>query len=65
MTDRPAPIFVSVKDAATMLGLTPGGAYELVDQQRIESRYCGRRRLVVVESLIEYAANLPSTPVVA
>jgi hypothetical protein len=64
MTDRPAPIFVSVKDAATMLGLTPWGADQLLDEQRIESRYCGRQRLVVVESLIEYAANLP-TPVVA
>ena len=65
MTDRPAPIFVSVQDAATMLGLTPWGADQLLDEQRIESRYCGRRRLVVVESLIEHAANLPSPPVVA
>ena len=65
MTDRPAPNFVSVKDAATMLGLTPWGAHQLLDEQRIESRYCGRRRLVVVESLIEYAANLPTTAGVA
>lgn len=57
-----APIFTSVKEAAHMLGLTPWTVYQLLDKQLIESRYHGRRRLVVVESLREYAESLPSEP---
>lgn len=57
-----APIFVSVKDAAQMLGLTAWSVYQLLDKQAIESRYHGRRRLVKVESLREYAESLPSQP---
>ncbi|WP_163168074.1 helix-turn-helix domain-containing protein [Arthrobacter sp. Alg241-R88] len=55
------PIFVSVKEAARMLGLSPWAIYQKLDQQVIESRYDGRKRLVVVASLREYAANLPAT----
>lgn len=54
------PIFVSVKDAAAALGLSTWQTYQLLDAQKIESRYQGRRRLVVVESLREYARNLPT-----
>lgn len=57
-----APIFVSVKEAANMLGLTTWSVYQLLDRQAIESRYHGRRRLVVVDSLRDYAANLPTAP---
>lgn len=56
------PIFVSVKEAAQVLGLTPWSVYQLCDQQKIESRYHGRRRLVLVESLREYADSLPDVP---
>lgn len=55
------PIFVSVKDAAQMLGLTTWSVYKLLDEQKIKSQYHGRRRLVVVESLREYAESLPTT----
>ena len=54
------PIFVSVKEAATMLGLSTWAVYQKLDQQVIESRYEGRKRLVSVASLREYAAALPS-----
>ncbi len=57
-----APIFVSVKQAAQMLGVSPWTCYQLLDKQAIESRYQGRRRLVVVESLHEFARNLPTEP---
>lgn len=53
------PIFVSVKDAARMLGLSPWSIYQKLDAQIIESRYEGRKRLVVVASLRKYAAGLP------
>jgi len=54
------PIFVSVKEAAFKLNLTPWSVYKLLDQKAIDSRYHGKRRLVVVTSLEEYAANLPT-----
>lgn len=55
------PIFVSVKQAAVMLNLTTWSVYKLLDEQAIESRYHGRRRLVSVKSLEEYAQSLPTT----
>lgn len=67
MTDSPptpgeniAPIFVSVKQAAQMLAISPWSCYQLLDAQAIDSRYQGRRRLVDVASLREYARNLPT-----
>lgn len=56
------PIFVSVKQAAQMLAISPWSCYQLLDAQAIESRYHGRRRLVSVESLRAYAASLPTYP---
>ena len=58
----PPPIFVSVKQAATMLGISPWSCYQLLDSDKIDSRYHGRRRLVSVESLRHYAENLPKYP---
>lgn len=55
-----APIFVSVKQAAQALGISPWTCYQLLDAGEIESRYQGRRRLVVVQSLHDYASGLPS-----
>ena len=56
------PIFVSVKEAAHILGLTTWSVYQLLDAQKIASQYHGRRRLVRVESLREYADSLPDVP---
>jgi hypothetical protein len=53
------PIFVSVKEAARILGLSTWAIYQKLDQQVIASRYDGRKRLVVMESLRNYAAGLP------
>lgn len=55
------PIYVSVKEAARILGLSTWSLYQKLDKQVIESRYDGRKRLVVVESLRRYAANMPET----
>lgn len=54
------PHYVSVKEAAAFLALNPQTVYALLDQQTIESRYAGRKRLVVVSSLREYAESLPA-----
>ena len=55
------PVFVSVKQAAELLAVSPWQIYDLLDKQAIESRYQGRRRLVVVSSLRKYAESLPTT----
>lgn len=54
------PIFVSVEDAAKALGISKWSCYKLCDEERIETRYQGRRRLVVVDSLRRYATTLPT-----
>ena len=54
------PILVSVKDAAGALGITTWSIYQLLRENKIDSRYHGKRRLIVVESLREYAAKLPT-----
>lgn len=57
----PDPIFVSVKDAARILGLSTWAVRnDLLDTQIVESRYHGRRRLVSLASLRDYADSLPS-----
>lgn len=55
------PMYCSVKEAAKFLGdISTWQVYALLDGKKIESRYQGRRRLVVVSSLREYAEALPS-----
>lgn len=54
------PIFISAKDAATALGITTWSVYQLLNAQVIKSQYHGRRRLVRVDSLREYANSLPA-----
>lgn len=54
------PIFVSVKQAAQMLAISPWSCYQLLDAGDIESRYQGRRRLVLVSSIRDYATGLPT-----
>jgi excisionase family DNA binding protein len=58
----PPPIFVSVKQAASMLAISPWSCYQLLDNGKIDSRYQGRRRLVSVASLHKYAEGLPTEP---
>jgi excisionase family DNA binding protein len=55
----PDPIFVTVKEAARLLSLTPWSVYRLLDTGVIDSRYQGRRRLVRLASLRTYADGLP------
>lgn len=55
------PITVSVKQAAQMLGLSTAHTYRLLEDGKVESRYSGRRRLVLVDSLHKYVDSLPHT----
>jgi hypothetical protein len=58
------PIFVSIRDTAKMLGITPWSVYQilkLVDCP-LDARYYGKRRLVSVESIRRYAESLPTEP---
>lgn len=65
--DSLPPIFVSVKKAAELLDTTPWSIYQLLDAHQadpsegIEGRYDGRRRKVVLKSLQDYAAKLPTS----
>jgi excisionase family DNA binding protein len=56
------PHYVTVKQAAEFLALSPASVYALLDQQAIESRYKGRSRRVLVTSLREYAESWPASP---
>jgi len=53
-------VFVSTKEAARLLGLSRNHVYELLNQDAIESRYIGKRRLVMVSSLHDFIAALPT-----
>jgi excisionase family DNA binding protein len=59
---EPDPIYVSVKEAARILGVSTWLMYQRLDGQHIDSVYEGRKRLVDFQSLKAYAASLPSTP---
>ncbi|WP_370291536.1 helix-turn-helix domain-containing protein [Nocardioides sp.] len=54
-------IFISAAEAAAVLNITTWSIYRLLDSGEIESRYFGRRRLVVRESVQRFAASLPDT----
>lgn len=56
----PAPVLISIADAAIMLGLSVNGVTQLCDATRLDARYSGRRRLVVVQSVHDYIASLPA-----
>lgn len=56
------PIFVSVKQAAQALSLSPWVTYQLLDSGKLRGKYHGRRRLVYVTSIREYADSLSEVP---
>jgi excisionase family DNA binding protein len=54
------PIFISVKQAARLLNLTPWSVYQLCDEGTLESQYFGKRRLVRLTSVRAFADGLPT-----
>ncbi|MFD7157924.1 helix-turn-helix domain-containing protein [Kribbella sp. WER1] len=59
-SDQSDAVLVSTKETARLLGLSRNHVYELLDQGAIDSRYIGRRRLVVMTSLREFISGLPA-----
>jgi excisionase family DNA binding protein len=55
----PDPIFISTKETARLLGVSRNHVYELLDRKVIDSRYIGRRRMVVKASLDAFVERLP------
>lgn len=53
-------IYVGVKDMARMIGLSMNECYRLLDRRQVASVVYGRRRLVDVASLRDFAASLPT-----
>ena len=58
----PEPVLLSTKDVAVILGVSRNYVYGLLDLQIIESRYIGRRRLVLKASLDAFIERLPDRP---
>jgi excisionase family DNA binding protein len=58
--DQAEAVFVSTKETARLLGVSRQHVYDLLDERAIESRYIGRRRLVVMASLRMFIAGLPA-----
>lgn len=56
--DLEAPIFISVTQAAQLLGLSRWTVYKLLDSKAIAGTKHGDKRLVVRESVMAYADRL-------
>ncbi len=62
MTDAsfaPEPILVSITNAAKMLSICESSFYKLMDRGEVRTVKHGRRTLVPVQALREWAASLP------
>jgi excisionase family DNA binding protein len=53
-----APVYVSPREAARILGLSRSQVYRLLDEGQIDSCRQGTRRLVSVPSLMEFTQLL-------
>lgn len=54
------PIAVSIPDAAKMLGVSRTKIYTLIASQELSRRKAGKRALILVSDLRNYAENLPT-----
>jgi hypothetical protein len=57
------PILVSIPQASAMIGRGTQAIYDLIGGGKIRAVKSDGRTLVVVESIREYAANLPAAKV--
>ena len=60
--EPPAPISVSVEQAAAMTGLSRSTLYEHIATGRLKSRVAGRRRIILVDELRRFLTELPEHP---
>ncbi|WP_083217118.1 helix-turn-helix domain-containing protein [Sphingobium sp. RAC03] len=54
------PLFISVKDLCSLLGIGRTKAYELLSSGSIQSAHIGRRRMVYRKSAKNFADSVPS-----
>ncbi len=55
-----SPIAISVAEAMRISGISQTHFYSLMADGLIASRKCGKRRLVLFQSLCDYINNLPT-----
>lgn len=53
-------ILVSIPEAGSLIGHGRSFVYELIRAGKLQTKKSGKRRLVVLDSLKQYAANLPT-----
>lgn len=53
-------VFISVKEAARRLAISPWLVYQLCERGELASRYIGRRRVIEPEAVKAYAEGLPT-----
>jgi hypothetical protein len=58
-SDKPNPIFLSIDDAATALGLSPWSIKQELRRGTLCARKNGRRTVIEYSSVKELAASLP------
>lgn len=59
--DGPGPLLCSITEMRAALGgLSPRHAYRLLADGTFETRYIGRRRMVVWQSVVDYVNGLPT-----
>jgi excisionase family DNA binding protein len=49
------PLTVSIADCTALLGIGRSTAYRLIESGDLQSRKCGRRTLVTMQSIREFA----------
>ena len=58
--DKADVVFVSVPEAARLLGVSPRHLHDVLNRGEIDSRYSGSRRLVRLASLRAFIDGLPA-----
>lgn len=58
LVDTPLPVSVSVDQAAALLGVAPSTVMEYINSGKLKSFHMGRRRLVRLDALHEFARDL-------
>ena len=60
-TEADAPLLISVERSAELLGISRSKAYALCDEGAIASRYVGTRRMVLAQSVHDFANEAART----
>jgi excisionase family DNA binding protein len=61
--DLPDPLTVSLKEAGRLLGVNRTRIYRLIADGLIDARKIGRRTLITMKSIRDYASALPKAQI--